>query len=415
MSKKNLYKKIRQIVLALLIAGLAGYGGYRYGLKKTGFMVTSRKTSTEKIDLSEFWLVWNKLEEKYLDKDDLQPDKMVEGAISGMVDSLGDPYTVYLPPEDNEVSQENLSGSFGGVGIQLGYKDNQLAVLSPLKNTPAERAGVEAGDYILKITDNNKGVEETTEDISLPKAVKLIRGEIGDKVILTLSRETRSEPFDVEIVRDEIEIPAIETSWETRDGKSYAYVHLLHFSQIMIQEWDEWAKEVEERLNEPNFGGVVLDVRNNPGGYLHGATYVAEEFLQRGETIVWQESYLGTKKEFSVQRTGKLLDVPLVVLINNGSASASEILAGALSRHQRAKVVGQTSFGKGTIQEPEQLPGNAGLHITTARWLLPDETTIDKDGLEPEVKVEIPEDDQLKLDDDLILEKGLEELIVNSK
>jgi carboxyl-terminal processing protease len=394
---------------------LVGYGGYRYGLKKADFKATSRQNSTEKIDLSEFWLVWSKLEEKYLDKDDLQSDKMVEGAISGMVNSLGDPYTVYLPSEDNEISQENLSGSFGGVGIQLGYKDKQLAVLSPLKNTPAEKAGVEAGDYILKITDNNKDVEKTTEDISLPEAVKLIRGEIGNKVILTLSRESRPEPFDVEITRGEIEIPAIETSWESRDGKSYAHVHLLHFSQIMIQEWDEWVKEVEQKLNDPNFGGVVLDVRNNPGGYLHGATYVAEEFLQRGKTIVWQESYLGTKKEFSVQRSGKLVNVPLVVLINNGSASASEILAGALSQHQRAEIVGQTSFGKGTIQEPEQLPGNAGLHITTARWLLPNEKTIDDSGLEPDVKVEIPEEDELKSDEDLFLEKGVEQLIVNSE
>jgi len=412
MTRKELLVKIRQLILILGVVLVAGYGGYRYGLSKASFNFNA--ANPENVDLSNFWLVWNKLENKYLNKDKLDTHEMVDGAISGMVDSLDDPYTVYLPPDDNEVSQENLTGSFGGVGIRLGYKDRQLAVISPLKNTPADKAGIEAGDYILKIVDEDNGIDRTTEDITLPEAVKLIRGELGDKLTLTLSRQSRPEPFEVEIVRGEIEIPALETEWKSVEGKNIAYAHMLQFSERMNSEWDKWVKEINQRKNEEQFGGVVLDLRNNPGGYLYGAVYVAGEFLEKGKTVVWQEDYRGVKQKYEVERSGGLLDVPLVVLVNNGSASASEILAGALSHYQRATVVGQTTFGKGTIQEPDQLPNQAGLHITTAHWLLPDEESINEDGFQPEVVVELKEEeDQGEENLDLILEKGLE--VINEK
>lgn len=405
-----MFKKIRQTVLILGLISIAGYIGYRFGKRKTVIL----PQPNQKADLSNFWLVWNTLEEKYLSKNKLNPEKMVQGAISGMVDSLDDPYTVYLPPDDNEVTQQNLTGSFGGIGIQLGYKDNQLAVISPLKQTPAEKAGVKAGDYILKIVDENNGIDRTTEDVTLPEAVKLIRGKIGDKLTLTLSRESEPEPFEVEIVRGEIEIPALETSWEKKDNKEFAYVHLLQFSELMNEEWENWVSQVFNRKNDPEFGGVVLDLRNNPGGYLNGAVYVASEFLSRGKTVVWQEDYRGTKEKFEVQRRGNLLDVPLVVLVNGGSASASEILAGALKQYERAEVIGQTTFGKGTIQEPQQLPDNAGLHITTSRWLLPDETSVHDKGVEPDIKVELTEEEIGTSDeDDKTLEKALE--VLNEK
>ncbi len=411
MTKKNILRKVRQLVLVLGIILIAGYGGYRYGLSRNNFSSANPKN----VDLSNFWLVWNKLESKYLNKEKLDSEEMVQGAISGLVDSLGDPYTVYLPPDDNEVSQENLTGSFGGVGIRLGYKDMQLAVISPLKNTPADKAGIEAGDYILKIVDENNGIDRTTEDITLPEAVKLIRGEIGDKLTLTLSRQSRPEPFEVEITRGEIEIPALETEWKSVNGKDIAYAHMLQFSERMNKEWDKWVKEVNQRKNEAQFGGMILDLRNNPGGYLYGAVYVAGEFLEKGKNVVWQEDYRGVKQKYEVERSGSLMEIPLVVLVNNGSASASEILAGALSNYQRATVVGRTTFGKGTIQEPEQLPDEAGLHITTAHWLLPDESSINEDGFQPEVVVELKEEQEgtEEEEEDLILEKGLE--VINEK
>jgi len=412
MTRKELLVKIRRLILILAVVLTAGYAGYRFG-RVHRYQLHSLKPSTE-VDLSNFWLVWNKLEAKYLNKEDLDTEKMVQGAISGMVDSLDDPYTVYLPPDDNEVSQENLTGSFGGVGIRLGYKDRQLAVISPLKNTPADKAGIEAGDYILKIIDKDNGIDRTTEDITLPEAVKLIRGEIGDKLTLTLSRQSRPEPFEVEIVRGEIEIPALETEWITSDGKDIAYAHMLQFSERMNSEWDNWVREINQRKDEDQFGGVILDLRNNPGGYLYGAVYVAGEFLEKGKTVVWQEDYRGVKQKYEVERSGSLLEVPLIVLVNNGSASASEILAGALSHYQQATVVGQTTFGKGTIQEPEQLPNQAGLHITTAHWLLPDEESINEDGFQPEVIVDLKEEEnQDEEDQDLILERGLE--VINEK
>ncbi len=412
MDRKKLFKKIRHLVLVLFLVSLAGYIGYYYGTKRSGLDYKAYNSENQPAELSNFWLVWGKLEEKYLDKSVLEPEKMIQGAISGMVDALGDPYTVYLPPEDNEISQENLSGSFGGIGIRLGFKDKRLAVISPLKNTPAEKAGIEAGDYILKITDDKNDIDQTTEKISLPEAVKLIRGEVGDKVVLTLSRESRPEPFEVEIVRGNIEIPALETEWMTSDGKNFGYVHLLNFSESMTLEWDKWVDQVVQRNNDPDFGGLILDLRNNPGGYLSGAVYVAGEFLQRGQTVVWQEDYLGAKQKFEVQRAGRLIDIPLVVLVNQGSASASEILAGAIRHYGKGELVGTSTFGKGTIQEPEQLPDKSGLHITTAQWLLPDETVLDEDGLDPDVAVEIADNEDVIVeedsDKDLILEKGIE-------
>jgi len=418
MSRIKLLKKIRKVVLILFLVSLAGYFGYRYGSSGRRLNFAVRKTNKSSVDLSQFWLVWNRLERKYLDKKALKSEEMVQGAISGMVSSLGDPYTVYLPPEDNEISQENLTGSFGGVGIRLGYKDSQLAVISPLKQTPAETAGVKAGDYILKIIDENNGIDQATQDITLPEAVKLIRGEIGDKVTLTLSRESRPEPFDVEITRGEIKIPALETSWKEKDGKKFGYIHLLQFSQRMTKEWDKWVKEIKGSADDSNFGGIVLDLRNNPGGYLNGAVHVAGDFLPFGKTVVWQENYQGIEEEFNVQRNGELIDLPMVVLVNGGSASASEILAGALKHYEKAKLVGETTFGKGTIQEPEQLPNKAGLHITTARWLLPDQTSINEKGLQPDIVVELPEEEdgedvKIEEEKDLILERGLKELSSN--
>ncbi len=405
-----MFRKIRKVVLILALVVTASYIGYGVGLRrrdKSRLVPTGKNTKS--IDLSNFWLVWNKLEEKYLNEEKLDAETMVHGAISGLVNSLDDPYTVYMPPEDNKVSQENLTGSFGGVGIRLGWKDNQLAVISPLKQTPAAEAGVKAGDYILKITDQDNGIERTTEDITLPEAVKLIRGEIGDAVTLTLARESKSESFDVEIVRGEITIPALETSWVEKDGRQFGHVHLMQFSKIMYEEWDKWVEEVNQKKNQPDFGGVVLDLRNNPGGYLQGAVYIAGEFLPRGKTVVWQEDYRGTTESFEVQRSGSLSDVPLVVLVNNGSASASEILAGALRDYQRAPVIGQKTFGKGSIQEPVELPDDAGLHVTTARWLFPDKKSVDE-GLEPDIQVEIPEEGE-DFENDIILEEGLEELM----
>lgn len=394
-------KKIRNFVLVVFFLLLAGFIGFRIGERR--YQLPFEKKSTQ-ADLTLFWQVWSLLERKYLDQSALDPEKMVYGAISGMVSSLGDPYTAFFSPEDNQINRENLEGEFGGVGIRLGFKEGMLAVIAPLKDTPAYRAGVKAGDLILRIKDERAEVDRETEGISLPEAVKLIRGPVGTKVTLTLLSEGEKEPREVTIVRGKITIPSITSEWFTVAGKKVAYIHLLQFSEVMYQQWDQWVAEVLKEEEQEGVGGVILDLRNNPGGFLQGAVYVASEFIPQG-VIVEQEYSSGRKDVFRVNRVGRLLELPLVVLINRGSASAAEILAGAIQYYQRGKIIGEKSFGKGTVQEPEVLPGGAGLHITVSRWLLPGGESIDKKGVEPDIKVEEGEER------DLILERAKEEVV----
>jgi len=395
---------VKRFLLILFLISSAGSVGFRLG-KESRF--SSSKISTEQVDLSLFWYVWQRLSDRYLDQSALDRQKMVYGAISGMVSALGDPYTAFFPPSDNSINKEGLKGEFGGVGIQLGYEDGTLAVVSPLDDTPASRAGVKAGDLILKIKDEKKGVDRDTAGISLPEAVKLIRGPEGTAVVLTLSREGK-ESFTVSLVRDRITIPSLTAEWQEKEGKKIAYIHLLQFSEVMYEQWEDWVAEVVAEKNKSDFGGVVLDLRNNPGGFLDGAVFVAGEFIDHG-TVVEQEGG-GEKQIFSVNRGGQLIDVPLVVLVNRGSASAAEILAGALKHYRRAVIVGEKTFGKGSVQEPEDLPDGSGLHVTISRWLLPDGSSIDKEGVAPDVLVTENEEGE----EDPILDRG-KDLLLNGK
>jgi carboxyl-terminal processing protease len=397
-------RQIRTFVLIITLIILAGGSGYFLGQRQISFdwenyqpkVSIEREVPVEKqdIDFSLFWNVWDELSASYLDKSALSPAKMVYGAIQGMVASLGDPYTVFLPPEDQQRSKEDLGGSFDGVGIQLGYKDGTLAVIAPLSGMPAEKAGVRAGDLILKIED-----QETTE-ISLPEAVNLIRGPKGTTIKLTLQHEGESGFYEAAIVRDTIVVPSVEVEiQEVKGGEKIAHLKLTRFGERTDQEWQEAVNKI--LTARPN--GVILDLRNNPGGYLSGAVFIASEFLSQG-VVVQQESADGHREAFSVNRRGSLLTMPLVVLVNEGSASASEIVAGALMELDRAKLAGKTTFGKGTIQEAQDLPGGTGLHITTARWLLPSGESIDKKGVTPDFEVNL---DPEKPEEDAQLEKAI--------
>jgi carboxyl-terminal processing protease len=393
--------QVRLFFFCLFLIFVSGFFGYKFGrgewaspLQKTPPAEVNFSDS-KNLDFSLFWDIWQRLEKSYLNKKALDPQNMYWGAIKGMVGSLGDPYTVFLPPSDNKQAKEDLSGEFEGVGIQLGYKDSQLAVIAPLKGTPAWAAGVKAGDLILKIED-----KETT-GITLPEAVKLIRGPKGTKVKLTLLHEGEKEPYEAVIVRDKITVPSVELEFVD----NVAHLKLTRFGD---KTGDEWEKAVGEILAKNGLGGVILDLRDNPGGYLSGAIFIASEFLDKG-VVVQQEGASGVKETFSVNRQGKLTKVKLVVLVNEGSASASEIVAGALQDYGRAKIVGVKTFGKGTIQEAQELEGGAGLHITTARWLLPKGRSIDKEGIKPDVEVK----DDPKTEVDEQLEKALKLVQLN--
>jgi carboxyl-terminal processing protease len=404
-------KQIRKIILLITLLLLAGATGWTLRGTKIGTQeYVIQSTPKEGVDLSLFWDVWHRLEQDYLDRSALIKEKMVYGAIKGLTQSLGDPYTVFLEPTDNKRAKEDLDGSFGGVGIQLGYKDKRLAVIAPLKGTPAERAGVKAGDLILNILDAKKDVDRETTGISLPEAVNLIRGPEGQPVTLTLLSEGEERPHDVEIKRGKIIVPSVEVEFIKNDQCSMvndqclvAHLKLMRFGERTDGEWNQAVSSIIN--HQPSIIGVILDVRNNPGGFLNGSVFIASEFLNGG--LVVKQEGKGEVKVYEVNRRGKLLDYPLVVLTNQGSASASEIVAGALKDRGRAKLVGEATFGKGTVQEAQDLRGGAGLHITTARWLLPSGDWIEEKGIEPDLVIQLDEEKE----GDEQLEKAIEIMI----
>jgi len=388
------FRQIRLIALVLALVLFSGEVGYRVGKFSSPQVGKTLSGEEKNIDFSLFWDVWRRLENSFLDKKTLDSQNMYWGAIKGMVASLNDPYTVFLPPSENKQTKEDLSGEFEGIGVQLGYKDSQLAVVAPLKGTPAEIAGIKAGDLILKIEDKETG------GITLPEAVKLIRGPKGTRVKLTLLHDGEKEPYEAIIIRDKIIVPSVEL--EFVDGVAH-----LQLSRFGDKTGEEWEKAVEKILaKKEEIKGVIFDLRNNPGGYLSGAVFIASEFLDKG-VVVQQEFASGVRESFSVNRQGKLTKVKLVVLVNEGSASASEIVAGALQDYGRAKIVGQKTFGKGTIQEAQELKEGAGLHITTARWLLPKGRSIDEKGITPDFEVK----DDPKTEVDEQLKEGIKLLI----
>jgi carboxyl-terminal processing protease len=418
-------KHVRNATLILSLLVLSGGIGFLLGERKleirlsklTPFVeVINRSQPIEhrSMDFSLFWQVWDELEQSYLDPTKVDKEQMIYGAISGMTASLRDPYTVFLPPDDNKQNKENLSGSFYGVGIQIGFKKFQLVVIAPLAGMPAERAGVEAGDIILNIKDDKKGVDRDTQDITLPEAVSLIRGELRTDVTLKLYREDVEEPIEVKLVREEIIIPSVELSYLPVDSeelgnsskdKRIAHIKLTQFGERTMEEWNEI---IEETLSlEGMLMGIILDMRNNPGGYLSGSVEIASEFLSDGTVVVQQGRY--QSETFSVIEGGKLKGIPVVVLVNQGSASASEIVAGALRDRAAVTIVGEKTFGKGTVQEARNIPGGAGLHITTAEWILPSGKKINGEGLIPDYEVEDIDDDE-EIDEQL--EKAKEILLL---
>ncbi|MGI5827502.1 MAG: S41 family peptidase [Patescibacteria group bacterium] len=425
---------VRNLVLIFCLLALTGWGGWfvgRYNITSVKDIIPGLKQeiveqkvtvdrsqpSDKLVDMSLFWRVWDQLEQNYLFKDKIDYEKMVHGAIKGMTSALEDPYTAYFPPRQNQTSKENLNGSFEGVGIQLGYKmGDQMVVIAPISGMPAEKAGVKAGDLILKIKDEGKGLEKETYGMSLAEAVEHIRGEKGTIVTLTLLHDGATETYEVDLVRETILVPSVEVAFgrleegkftEASDsGQLVAHLRLSRFGELTEEQWDKAVEEITKRGSQVS--GVVLDLRNNPGGYMESAVNLAAEFLPLGQVVVKQEHSKLPTQEFKTQRYGRLLTTPLVVLVNKGSASASEILAGALRDHGRTQIVGEQSFGKGTIQSVVDYDDGSGVHITIARWLTPKGEWVHEKGLTPDVEVKLDEEDPTN---DIQLNKAVELLM----
>jgi len=390
-SKKNTYSVI--LITAVFVSAvlISFWLGSALGWKKgytagwNSGISSCEVCKPEDVNFSLFWEAWRDLKEKYVDPLKFDTQKMIYGAISGMVNSLGDPYTVFFNPNDTNKFNESAEGVFEGIGAEIDKKNGQILIVAPLEGTPAQNAGLRAGDKILKIDD------KTTDDMTSEEAVSLIRGPKGTEVTLTILREGWETSQEFKIKRALITIPSLK--WEIKtatNGDKIAYIQLFQFSENARS---EFYKATSEILKSPA-NKLILDLRDNPGGYLHIAQDLAGWFLERGNLILIEDFGEGKEKnEYKADGNEKFLNFPMVVLINNGSASASEILAGALRDNRGIKLIGEKSFGKGTVQELVPLSDGSSLKITIAKWLTPKGLSIVDNGLEPDVKIEMTEND----------------------
>jgi len=349
----------------------------------------------EDVNLALFWQTWYALEQNYVDKSKIDHQKMVYGAIKGMVDSVGDPYTAFFDPESSKKFLEDTSGSFEGVGMEIGIKRDQLQVITPLENSPAQKAGIRAGDVIVKIDG------KSTSGITTDEAVDLIRGPKGTEVVLTIYREDWKEAKDFKITRAVINVPSLK--WEIKNG-NIAYIQLYQFTEKASNDFKAAAIDI---INSPA-KKIIFDLRNNPGGYLNVAQDIAGWFLKKGQ-MVTRES-LGEQKgeiEYKSERPSLLVKYPIVVLINEGSASAAEIVAGALRDNRQVKLVGQKSFGKGSVQQLMPFGDGSSLKVTIAKWLTPNGDEINEKGLTPDVEIKNTAEDEEKGKDQQ-LDKAIE-------
>jgi carboxyl-terminal processing protease len=378
------------VSLALLLAVGAFFSGFHANelISKEGqtasiFSFFSSKETVantqEDIDLEQFWKVWKLLDEKFTSASStlkVTSEDRINGAIQGMVSAYGDPYTVFMPPAQSADFSEDISGNFSGIGMEVGIKDKVITVISPLPNTPAEKAGLLPGDLVVKIDG------ESTESMSIDDAVNRIRGEKGTNVTLSIYREGATEVRDFTITRDTIDIPTVKTELK----EDVFIIRLYSFNAISEAKMQEAMREFVN--SKAKF--LVLDLRGNPGGYLQSAVAIASFYLPTGKVVV-KENF-GDKEEEKVYRSqGRVIKDfnpnNLVVLVDNGSASASEILAGALKEQGVATVIGTNTFGKGSVQELVDLPEGASLKVTVARWLTPNGISISLKGLEPNIYI----------------------------
>ena len=420
-----------QIIIVIVVAFL---GGYYFGVSKVTLDWQNYKPVLSvvnkeppagliNIDFNPFWIVWQKLATDYYDKTKIDQQKMLNGAITGMVSALGDPFTMYLPPVQNTNFKQGLAGQFSGIGAELTTQDNNIIVIAPLDGSPAEKAGIKAGDTIIKVDG------QSTIGWDISKTVNLIRGPKGTTVTLTVVHKDNKKQADLTITRDVITVKSVAMNISdakcTGSGCSliakgdtcssgtcvkYAYLRLSKFGDSTNQDWESMIKGISQQINnDKSIKGVVLDLRNNPGGYLTDAQFIASEFLPMGTKVVSEDTGT-TQSELDVQRQGLLTstNIKVVVLINGGSASASEIVSGALRDNKRAILVGEKSFGKGTVQEAEDLGDGAGLHVTIAKWLTPNGTWVHGKGLTPDVVVSLDPKDPSR---DTQLEKAVFELL----
>jgi carboxyl-terminal processing protease len=397
------FEKFQAFLFIVLVSAVFFFGGFYFG--KRGYNVevkqnppkvevVNKNPSGDKVDFELFWNVWDLVSQKYLMRP-VDTKKMVYGAIRGMVASLDDPYTEFLPPVLNENFDNQLNGKYEGIGAELDLRDDQLVIVAPLDGSPAKEAGLKPGDKILKIEDT------VTFGMTVTEAVMKIRGQGGTSVKLTI-QSGEDQPREITLTRRVIKVASVK--WEDK-GDGTAYIRISRFGEDTNANWDKAISEINIKMKQ--LDAVVIDLRGNPGGYLQSAVHIAGEFF-RNKAVVIEEDASGKQTPYETKRIGNLQKIPGVyVLIDGGSASSSEILAGALRDNIKAVLVGEKSFGKGTVQEPIDFSDKSSLHVTIAKWLTPSKFWVHKVGLTPDHDVKITDED-LKAGKDPQLEKALE-------
>lgn len=419
------------VVLASFVAFLIGIGiGFGQGVRASGStenifssvknQISSTLTSgtvkgvgssvpkdiSSDVDFELFWDVWNDMKRHYY-KQPIDDKTLFYGALRGLASAVDDPYTTFFEPKDAESFEQDLKGEFSGIGAEIGMKSSQLQVIAPLPDSPAERAGVRAGDYILKIND------EDASGLSVEAAVMKIRGEKGTTVKLHLGRimkmekgQDKAEEVDIEIVRDVI---VVKSAIMEDKGDGIYLIKIRSFDENV----DKTFSGLVDQIAKKNPKGIVIDVRNDPGGYLDRVINILGEWMPN-EDVVLQRKQGEITQRLKASGEGRLKGVPTVVLINGGSASASEILAGALQDSKNATIVGETSFGKGSVQDYLQYGDGSAVKITISEWLTPKERSINKEGIKPDIQVDMSYEDA-NANRDPQLDKALELLKVGGR
>lgn len=376
-----------KLTVLVLIIGVSYWAGYQSGRKgyifvPKEFKVIGQDQAPLTVDYKLLWSAIDAVNQNYIDKP-VDQQKILYGAVKGAVAGVGDPYTVFFAPDELKNFQTDLKGSFSGIGAEIGLKNGNIVIVAPLDDSPAKKAGLLAKDAIVKVDG------EATTGWTTDQAVSKIRGEKGTAVTLTIYREGRTKTFDVKIFRDEIKVKSVKWQVKTVGSKKIGVITLSRFGDDTK---DLFTQAVNDLLKQ-SVDGIILDERDNPGGYLQTAVDLASDWLPAGELVVTEARSQGEPIKYTAEGNNRFSGIKTIVLINGGSASAAEILAGALHDHGAAMLLGEKSFGKGSVQELINLPGNSAVKVTVAKWITPNGKNLNKDGLDPDLQVKLSEDD----------------------
>ena len=374
------------IIIAIILVAVFGLGyvagGGKFKVQNGKIEITKGNIPASSADYSLLWDALNELNTKYVDRP-LDQQKLMYGAVSGLVSAAGDPYTTFFSPDESKKFKEQLAGSFDGIGAQIDTKDDQIVVVAPLEDSPASKAGLLPGDIILAIDS------ESTQGMSVDVAVSKIRGKAGTAVKLSILHKGKNQPQDISITRAKIELKSVKLDSKEINGKKIAVIKINQFGDDTKGLLDASIDQV----SRGNYSGLIVDLRNNPGGYLETAVSTISNWIDAGKIAVKEIGFGNSEKDYPTSGIPRLKGMKTVVLVNGGSASASEIVAGALQDYKAATLVGEKTFGKGSVQELEDLKDNTQIKITVAKWYTPNGRGIHKLGLESDIKVGLTADD----------------------